>query len=120
MRQVRHYTLSTYTGYNLIFCAILFSDMLILSEYNGTPVNLDCYDGDLYKVLAILSDAARQDGFLMLVDRQIKGKIQVTMDEPWNIILVEILAGVNFLTVIANKKIIISLLEGSGEKGIYT
>jgi hypothetical protein len=93
--------------------------MFVLNDYKGTPVNLDFFDGDLYKVLSLLADAARHDGFLILVDRQIKGKIQVTMDEPWNVILVEILAGVNFLTIIVNNKIIVSLLEGSGEKGIY-
>jgi hypothetical protein len=81
--------------------------MFILNEYEGTTIDLDFYEGDLYNALLLLADAARQDGFDMLIDSQIKGKIKVHMDEPWNMILVEILAGVNFLTIVANNTTII-------------
>jgi hypothetical protein len=82
--------------------------MFILNDYEGTAVSIDFTDGDLHVVLSLLSDAARLDGYFMVVDRQIKGKIQIKMNEPWNLILVEILAGVNFVTTVVKNSIIIS------------
>ena len=82
--------------------------MFILNDYEGTAVSIDFYNGDLHAVLSLLSDAARIDGYDMVVDRQIKGKIQIKMYEPWNHILVEILAGVNFVTTVVKNSIIIS------------
>jgi hypothetical protein len=82
--------------------------MFILNDYEGTAVSIDFYDGDLHAVLSLLSDAARIDGYIMVVDRQIKGKIQIKMYESWNLILVEILAGVNFVTTVVKNSIIIS------------
>jgi hypothetical protein len=84
------------------------SGMFILNDFEGTAVGIDFCDGDLQTVLSLLADAARFDGFLIIVDRQIKGKIQIKMDEPWNLILVEILAGVNFATTVVKNSIIIS------------
>ena len=83
--------------------------MFILNELQGTTVNLDFADGDLFTVLSLLAEAARRDGFSVFVDKRISGKIQITMDEPWNHILVEILAGVDFLTLVVNNIIAISL-----------
>ena len=85
--------------------------MFILDGFKGTAVKLDFHDGDLYTVLSLLSEAARRDGFSIFVDKRISGKIQVAMDEPWNNILVEILAGVDFTTVVAGNVIAISLRE---------
>ncbi|MEW6052291.1 MAG: hypothetical protein AB1552_00685 [Nitrospirota bacterium] len=90
--------------------------MIILDEFEGKTISLDLYDGELSHVLSLLADAARQDGFFLVVDKQIKGKIQVQMDEPWNIILIEILAGVNFMTMLVNNKILISLMDGIQEE----
>lgn len=87
--------------------------MFILDGFKGTAVDLDFPDGDLHAVLSLLSDAARRDGFYIFVDKRISGKIQIAMHEPWNNILVEILAGVNFVTVVANNVVAISL---PGEK----
>jgi len=87
--------------------------MFILNDYEGTAVSIDFYDGDLHAVLSLLSDAARIDGYVMVVDRQIKGKIQIKMYEPWNLILVEILAGVNFVTTVVKNSIIISCNNSS-------
>jgi len=87
--------------------------MFILNDYGGTVVSIDFYDGDLHAVLSLLSDAARIDGYVMVVDRQIKGKIQIKMYEPWNLILVEILAGVNFVTTVVKNSIIISCNNSS-------
>jgi len=87
--------------------------MFILNDYKGTAVSIDFYDGDLHAVLSLLSDAARIDGYVMVVDRQIKGKIQIKMYEPWNLILVEILAGVNFVTTVVKNSIIISYNNSS-------
>lgn len=86
--------------------------MIILDEFEGKTISLDLYDGELSYVLSLLADAARHDGFFLVVDKQIKGKIQAKMDEPWNIILIEILAGVNFMTMLVNNKILISLMDG--------
>ena len=85
--------------------------MFILNEHRGTTISLDFPDGDLYTVLSLLADAARREGFFVFLDKRITGKIQITMEEPWNNILVEILAGVNFVTVIVNNIIAISLWE---------
>jgi hypothetical protein len=87
--------------------------MFILNDYEGTVVSIDFYDGDLHAVLSLLSDAARIDGYVMVVDRQIKGKIQIKMYEAWNLILVEILAGVNFVTTVVKNSIIISYNNSS-------
>jgi hypothetical protein len=87
--------------------------MFILNDYEGTAVSIDFYDGDLHAVLSLLSDAARIDGYVMVVDRQIKGKIQIKMYEPWNLILVEILAGVNFVTTVVKNSLIISYNNAS-------
>lgn len=87
--------------------------MFILNDYEGTAVSIDFYDGDLHAVLSLLSDAARIDGYVMVVDRQIKGKIQIKMYEAWNLILVEILAGVNFVTTVVQNSIIISYNNSS-------
>ena len=87
--------------------------MFILNDYEGTAVSIDFYDGDLHAVLSLLSDAARLDGYVMVVDRQIKGKIQIKMYEAWNLILVEILAGVNFVTTVVKNSIIISYNNSS-------
>ena len=87
--------------------------MFILNDYSGTAVSIDFYDGDLHAVLSLLSDAARIDGYVMVVDRQIKGKIQIKMYEPWNLILVEILAGVNFVTTVVKNSLIISYNNSS-------
>jgi len=87
--------------------------MFILNDYSGTAVSIDFYDGDLHAVLSLLSDAARIDGYVMVVDRQIKGKIQIKMYEPWNLILVEILAGVNFVTTVVKNSLIISCNNSS-------
>jgi hypothetical protein len=87
--------------------------MFILNDYEGTVVSIDFYDGDLHAVLSLLSDAARIDGYVMVVDRQIKGKIQIKMYEPWNLILVEILAGVNFVTTVVKNSLIISYNNSS-------
>lgn len=87
--------------------------MFILNDYEGTAVSIDFYDGDLHAVLSLLSDAARIDGYVMVVDRQIKGKIQIKMYEPWNLILVEILAGVNFVTTVVKNSLIISYNNSS-------
>jgi hypothetical protein len=83
--------------------------MFILNEYKGSTVSLDFPDGDLYTVLSLLADAARRDGFFLFVDKRIKGNIKISMDEPWNNILIEILTGVNCTTIIVNNKIAISL-----------
>jgi hypothetical protein len=87
--------------------------MFILNDYEGTAVSIDFYDGDLHAVLSLLSDAARIEGYVMVVDRQIKGKIQIKMYEPWNLILVEILAGVNFVTTVVKNSLIISYNNSS-------
>jgi len=87
--------------------------MFILNDYEGTVVSIDFYDGDLHAVLSLLSDAARIDGYVMVVDRQIKGKIQIKMYEAWNLILVEILAGVNFVTTVVKNSLIISYNNSS-------
>jgi hypothetical protein len=85
-----------------------FREMFILNNFEGTSVGIDFCDGDLHKVLSLLADAARFDGFAIIIDRQITGKIQIKMREPWNLILVEILAGVNFITTVVQNNIIIS------------
>jgi hypothetical protein len=85
--------------------------MFILNYYKGTTISLDFHDGDLYNVLSLLAEAAHKDGFIIAVDKRIKGKIQINMEEPWNMVLVEILAGVNFMTEIVNDIIIISVME---------
>jgi len=82
--------------------------MVILNDFEGTPVSIDYRDGDLHRVLSLIADAARFDGFSVIVDRQISGKIQIKMHEPWNLILVEILAGVNFVTTVFHNSIIIA------------
>ncbi|GEM_PF-1738845 len=82
--------------------------MFILNGFRGTPVDIDFHNGDLLAVLNLLADTARYDGFAVIVDSDIRGKIQIKMHEPWNIILVEILAGVNFITTVVNHSIIIS------------
>jgi hypothetical protein len=91
-------------------------EMFILNDFEGTSVGIDFCDGDLHNVLSLLADTARFDGFTVIIDRQIKGKIQIKMHEPWNLILVEILAGVNFLTTVVHNCIIISYdLSDSGQ-----
>ncbi len=86
--------------------------MFVLNEHNGSPVNLDFSEGDAYTVLSLLSEAARLEGFHLLIDQRIKGKkISVTTEEPWNSVLVEILTGGDYLTVISNNVIAISLWE---------
>jgi hypothetical protein len=82
--------------------------MLILNDFEGTAVAIDFTDGDLQTVLSVLANTARFDGFAIVVDRQIRGKIRINMHEPWNYILVEILAGVNFVTTVVQNSIIIS------------
>jgi hypothetical protein len=82
--------------------------MFILNDFEGTTVSIDFRDGDLHSVLSLIADAARFDGFIMIVDRQIGGKIQIQMNEPWNVILVEILAGVNFVTTVVHNSILIA------------
>lgn len=90
--------------------------MFILNDFEGTSVGIDVCDGDLQNVLSLLADAARFDGYFIITDRQIKGKIQIKMHEPWNHILVEILAGVNFITTVVHNNIIISYdLSYSGQ-----
>jgi hypothetical protein len=84
-------------------------EMFILNEHRGSPIHLDFPEGDLYTVLSLLADAARREGFFIFIDKRIKGNIRITMDEPWNSILIEILTGVNFTTVIVNNIIAISL-----------
>lgn len=86
----------------------ILGEMFILNNFEGTAVRIDFCDGDLQAVFSLLANAARFDGFVMIVDRQIKGKIRINMHEPWNLILVEILAGVNFLTIVVKNNIVIS------------
>jgi hypothetical protein len=85
--------------------------MFILNEYKGAKISLDFRDGDLYKVLSLLAEAAREDGFRICVDKRITGKIQIDMEEPWNIVLVEILAGVNFMTEVVGDVIMICSMK---------
>ena len=85
--------------------------MFILNEYKGSTISLDFQDGDLYKVLSLLAEVAREDGFIICVDKRIKGKIQINMEEPWNMVLVEILTGVNFMTEVVNDVIMISTMK---------
>ena len=83
--------------------------MFILNEYDGSKINLNSHDGNLYQVLLRIADIARQDGFTLVIDQRINGKIQVALNEPWNLILLEILAGLDFFTIIERKTIIISI-----------
>jgi hypothetical protein len=83
--------------------------MFILNDYKGSRVSLEYHDGNLYHVLLQIADSAHGDGFTILVDQRINGKIEINLDEPWNHILVEILAGLNFKTIIEGKTIIIAL-----------
>jgi len=85
--------------------------MFVLDELEGKKVSLDFPEGDLYTVLSLLAEAARRDGFYVFLDKRIKGKIKITMDEPWNTILIEILAGVNFISVFVDNIIAISVRE---------
>jgi hypothetical protein len=85
--------------------------MFILNEYEGSKIDLNSRDGNLYQVLLRIADIARQDGFTLVIDQRIKGKIQVALNEPWNLILLEILAGLDFFTIIEKKTIIISVPE---------
>ena len=85
--------------------------MFILNEYEGAKINLDSRDGNLYQVLLRIADIARQDGFTLVIDQRIKGKIKVALNEPWNLILLEILAGLDFFTIVDRKTIIISVPE---------
>lgn len=82
--------------------------MFVLNGFQGTTIGIDFRDGDLLAVLSLLAEAARFDGFVIIVDKQIKGKIRIHMREPWNLILIEILAGVNFITTVVKNSIIIS------------
>ena len=83
--------------------------MIILNEYEGSKIDLDFHEGNLYEVLLRISDIARKDGVIVLVDQRIKGRITLKLHEPWNHILIEILAGLNFLAVIERNTIMISL-----------
>ena len=83
--------------------------MFILNEYEGSKINLDSRDGNLYQVLLRIADIARQDGFTLVIDQRIKGQIKVALNEPWNLILLEILAGLDFFTIVERKTIIISV-----------
>jgi hypothetical protein len=85
--------------------------MFILNEYEGSKINLNSHDGNLYQVLLRIADIARQDGFTLVIDQRIKGQIKVALNEPWNLILLEILAGLDFFTIIERKTIIISVPE---------
>jgi hypothetical protein len=60
-------------------------------------------------VLQRISDTARKDGVRILVDQRIDGRITLKLDEPWNHILVEILAGLNFLAIVERNTIMICL-----------
>ncbi len=82
--------------------------MFILNDFEGTTVGIDFSEGDLHSVLSLLADAARFDGFTLIIDRLIRGKIQIKMREPWNLILVEILAEVTFVTTVVHNSIIIA------------
>lgn len=86
-------------------------EMFVLNEYKGSPVNLDFPEGDMYTVLSLLGEAARLDGFNLLIDKRIRGKIRVTTKEPWNWVLVEILTGADYFAVISNNVIAVSLWE---------
>ena len=83
--------------------------MFILNEYEGSKINLVSHDGNLYQVLLRIAEIARQDGFTLVIDQRIKGQIKVALNEPWNLILLEILAGLDFFTIIDRKTIIISV-----------
>jgi hypothetical protein len=83
--------------------------MIILNEYAGSKINLDFNDGNLHEVLQRISDTARKDGVRILVDQRIDGRITLKLDEPWNHILVEILAGLNFLAIVERNTIMICL-----------
>jgi hypothetical protein len=85
--------------------------MFILNEYQGSKVNLNSHDGNLYQVLLRISEIARRDGFNLVIDQRIKGKIKVALNEPWNLILLEILAGLDFFTIIERNTIVISAPE---------
>ncbi len=83
--------------------------MFILNEFEGSRISLDSRNANLYQVLQRIADAARKDGFSLVIDPRIKGKIKIDLDEPWNQILVEILAGVEFAAIIESRTIIIYL-----------
>jgi hypothetical protein len=85
--------------------------MFILNEYKGATINLDFHDGDLYKVFSLLAEAAEEDGFRICIDRRITGRIQINMEEPWNMALLEILTGVSFMTEVVNNVIMISAIN---------
>ena len=85
--------------------------MFILDGFEGTRISLDFQGGDLFTVLSLLADAAREDGLSIFIDKRIKGNIQITMNEPWNFILIEILAGVDFTTTIVDNVLAVSLMS---------
>jgi hypothetical protein len=85
--------------------------MLILNGYEGTKIRIDLFEGELDQVFALLSDAAREDGITLVIDSRIRGKISLNMDEPWNFILIEILAGVTTVSLVLEDAILISMAE---------
>ena len=83
--------------------------IFILNGFDGSIVRLDRQDRNLYEVLSRIAETADRDGYNLIIDQRISGKIEVNLTEPWNHILVEILAGLNLVTIIVRKTIIISL-----------
>jgi hypothetical protein len=82
--------------------------MFILSEFEGSIVNLGQKDRNLYQALLRIADIALKEGFTLVIDERIQGKIEVNLNEPYNMILIEILTGLDLMTIVDSKTIIIS------------
>jgi hypothetical protein len=83
--------------------------MFILNEFKGSTVTLDGQDRNLYQVLLRIAEIAGKDGFTVVIDQRIAGRIKVNLSEPWNLVLIEILTGLNLNTIIFESTIIIFL-----------
>ncbi len=78
-------------------------------KFAGKKVSIDVSDANLSGVLSLLSDIARQDGFVLSVDPRTQGKITLKMTNvPWDQLLDFLIENYHLSKVVKDKMIMIA------------
>ena len=78
-------------------------------RYSGRKVTLDFDDASVTGILALLADIARQDGYMLTVDKRIQGKATLKMTEvSWDQVLDFLAENYNLVKTVKGKSIVIA------------
>ncbi len=81
-------------------------------KYTGRKVTLDFKEASLIGIFTVLSDIARQDGYMLTVDKRIQGKITLQLTSvSWNEVVDFLVEKHNLVKTVKGKSILVSPRE---------